>query len=99
MMSPSKTYNLAGIACAFAIIPDAKLRSGLIAASRQVYSATPLIPFCSNSMLTTHIFYLNEYRGFVQQMSPLSYTAVQAAYSAQAEEWRLQLLQYLTQNR
>lgn len=36
LMSPSKTYNLAGLKCAFAIIPDAKLREQYRRAARGI---------------------------------------------------------------
>jgi cystathionine beta-lyase len=32
LMAPSKTYNLAGLKCAFAIIPNASLREKVLAA-------------------------------------------------------------------
>ncbi|MDO6459190.1 PatB family C-S lyase [Granulosicoccaceae sp. 1_MG-2023] len=36
LMSPSKTFNLAGLDCAFAVIPDARLRRAFSAAGKSV---------------------------------------------------------------
>ncbi len=43
LMSPSKTFNLAGLKCAFAIIPDAKLRSRYRRAARGIVTELNVI--------------------------------------------------------
>ena len=70
LMAPSKTYNIPGLGCSFAVIPDAQLRRRF----------TEVI------------------RGIVPDVNVLGLIATEAAYR-DAEDWRVELIATLRQNR
>lgn len=45
LLSPSKAFNLAGLCCAFAVIPDAQLRQSFIESGQSVLSQVNLLGF------------------------------------------------------
>ncbi|HOS97349.1 MAG TPA: PatB family C-S lyase [Deltaproteobacteria bacterium] len=70
LLAPSKTYNLPGLGCSLAVIPDNDLRSRF----RQVMA------------------------GIVPHVNALGFAAALAAYR-DCEDWRLELIGYLRENR
>ncbi|MBC7979566.1 MAG: putative C-S lyase [Armatimonadetes bacterium] len=70
MLSPSKTWNIAGLGYAFAIIPDDSVRRKFSAARGHTLA----------------------------EINALAYYAAEAAYK-DGESWRLELIEYLRENR
>ncbi len=70
LLAPSKTWNIAGLGYAFAVIPDDTVRRKFTAARGHTLS----------------------------EINALSYYAAEAAYR-QGEPWRMELMNYLTENR
>ena len=73
LMAPSKTFNIPGLCCSFAIIPDPKLRSKLQHAMRGLMADNNLIGFIAaeaayadgESWLQTQLSYLRDNRDLV----------------------------------
>lgn len=70
LMAPSKTFNLAGLQCSFAIIPNREMRKRFI----------------------------KSHSGLVPWVNLMGMVAAQAAYE-EGNEWLVQLLDYLEDNR
>lgn len=54
LMSPSKTFNLAGANCSFAIIPDAKLRENFIKTSQYTLPVVPTLSYTAAEAAYRH---------------------------------------------
>ena len=73
LMAPSKTFNIAGLHCSFAVIPDAELRKRYLAARRGIVDSVNLLGYTAalaayqegQPWLTALLRYLEANRDFV----------------------------------
>ena len=94
LMAPSKTYNIAGLGCGYAIVPDPSLRRRFKAAAAMIVPHPGLLAYTAavaayrhgDAWLAAQLAYLRRARDLVQDAvatSPgLSMTHVEATYLA-----------------
>jgi cystathionine beta-lyase len=94
LMAPSKTFNLAGLQCAFAIIPNAKLRMRYKRAARGIVTEISVMGMAACEAAYTHgepwrrelVAYLRQNRDAVQQcvasLPGVSCHTIEATYLA-----------------
>jgi len=94
LMAPSKTYNIAGLACSYAIIPDAELRRRFVAAAAMIVPHPNLMGYAAalaayrhgGEWLEAQLDYLREARDMVQaavdDLPGVSMTHIEATYLA-----------------
>jgi len=95
LMAPSKTFNIAGLHCSFAVIPDAELRQRYLAARRGIVDSVNLLGFTAalaayqegQPWLEAVLHYLEANRDFVvafveQSMPGVSVAAPEGTYLA-----------------
>lgn len=95
LMAPSKTYNLPGLGCAFAVIPNVKLRKRFLQVKRGIVPYVNALGFSAclvayrdcDTWRKELIEYLQQNRNLVEQfvreqLSPLTITHVEATYLA-----------------
>jgi len=94
-MAPSKTFNVAGLHCSFAVIPDAELRQRYLAARRGIVDSVNVLGFTAalaayqegQPWLEAVLAYLEANRDFVvafveQSMPGVSVAAPEGTYLA-----------------
>ncbi|GAA5218297.1 MalY/PatB family protein [Corallincola platygyrae] len=103
LMAPSKTFNIAGLACSFAIIPNPELRQKFIRAKRGIVPDINLLGYTAaeaayrhgDAWLEAQLDYLRSHRDRIQQavvnMPGLSLAHIQATYLAWIDASALQL--------
>jgi cystathionine beta-lyase len=95
LMAPSKTFNIAGLHCSFAVIPDAELRKRYLAARRGIVDSVNLLGYTAalaayqegQPWLTALLRYLEANRDFViafveQHMPGVTVAAPEGTYLA-----------------
>ena len=94
LMAPSKTYNIAGLACSYAIIPDAGLRRRFEAAAAMIVPHPNLMGYAAalaayrhgGEWLEAQLDYLRDARDMVQaavdELPGVSMTRIEATYLA-----------------
>jgi cystathionine beta-lyase len=94
LMAPSKTYNIPGLGCAFAVIPDASLRRRFLDAMRGIVPHVNVLGFAAAEAAYRHgqawhdalIAYLRANAEFavrsIKAISGLRACAIQASYLA-----------------
>lgn len=94
LMAPSKTYNIAGLACSYAIIPDAELRRRFQDAAAMIVPHPNLMGYTAalaayrhgDTWLAAQLDYLRTARDMVQEavdsLPGVSMTHVEATYLA-----------------
>jgi len=92
LMAPSKTYNIAGLGCSYAIIPDAELRRRFVRAAAMIvphpnllgYAATLAAYRHGDAWLAAQLAYLRQGRDLVQaavaDLPGISMTHVESTY-------------------
>ena len=104
LMSPSKTYNIPGLGCGFAIIPNEKIRRDYVEAEKGILSTPNALGYsacltayrdCEDWRLAV-IDYLRKNREIVydflnNELSPLSMQKGQATYLAWIDARKLEL--------
>ncbi|TAA45905.1 putative C-S lyase [Corallincola luteus] len=103
LMAPSKTFNIAGLACSFAIIPNPELRQKFIRAKRGIVPDINLLGYTAaeaayrdgDEWLSAQLDYLRGNRDRLQQaiagMPGLSLAHIEATYLAWIDASELQL--------
>lgn len=103
LMAPSKTFNIAGLCCSFAIIPNPQLRQKLQHAMRGLMADNNLLGFIAaeaayaegDEWLTAQLDYLRENRDLVRrelnQLAGVHVAKIEATYLAWIDVSALQL--------
>ncbi|MEZ4386850.1 MAG: PatB family C-S lyase [Candidatus Krumholzibacteriia bacterium] len=103
LMAPSKTYNIAGLACSYAIIPDPELRRRFTRAAAMIVPHPNLMGYTAalaayrhgGPWLAAQLEYLREARDLIEaavaELPGVSMTHVEATYLAWLDCRELQL--------
>ncbi|MBA4135962.1 MAG: aspartate aminotransferase [Opitutus sp.] len=105
LMAPSKTYNVPGLGCSFAIIPDAKLRAGFTRAAQGIVPDVNVLGYIACEAAMRHgepwrqelLAYLRGNRDLIEQtvtrgaLPGITMTHVEATYLAWLNIEQLQL--------